>query len=211
MRFQIIFQETTRWWDGWCHSYLIFSLFRFMQVNLNKETAGKIEKLRNKWLGNLKARQDSVVWKFLYLPFIMIRPLKIQLSIAGIILIILISCSDAPPEFPTEAEVELMYASCSSAGSSSSRKTSSSSLAPSSSSLEFSSSSEQQSSSSEFSSSSERQSSSSYVPMCGSTEYNPPTHFCDTRDNKIYKWVEIGGQVWMAQNLNYKAAGSKCY
>lgn len=36
----------------------------------------------------------------------------------------------------------------------------------------------------------------------------PPTTgktgiFIDTRDNKEYKWVEIGNQVWMSENLSY--------
>jgi len=35
--------------------------------------------------------------------------------------------------------------------------------------------------------------------------------FTDPRDSKTYEWVRIGGEVWMAQNLNYNAAGSKCY
>jgi len=35
--------------------------------------------------------------------------------------------------------------------------------------------------------------------------------FCDSRDGKKYVYVTIGDQVWMAENLNYEASGSKCY
>ena len=33
----------------------------------------------------------------------------------------------------------------------------------------------------------------------------------DDRDEKIYKTVKIGKQIWMAQNLNYKTINSYCY
>jgi uncharacterized protein (TIGR02145 family) len=62
---------------------------------------------------------------------------------------------------------------------------------------------------------------------CGGLKYNTNTeicnngsvqslcemdnYFCDNRDNKAYKITTVGTQVWMAENLNYNANGSKCY
>jgi uncharacterized protein (TIGR02145 family) len=54
-------------------------------------------------------------------------------------------------------------------------------------------------------------SSSQPPPKCGNVEYDPADEFCDGRgEKKLYKYVEIDGQNWMAENLNYNAAGSKC-
>ena len=40
---------------------------------------------------------------------------------------------------------------------------------------------------------------------------NKCTYFTDTRDKQRYSYVVIGEQIWMAENLNYNASGSKCY
>lgn len=56
---------------------------------------------------------------------------------------------------------------------------------------------------------------SNVLYSCGGKPFNPNTHLCDNRDDKLYSIKKIGSYVWMTENLNFNyskgSAKSYCY
>ena len=50
-----------------------------------------------------------------------------------------------------------------------------------------------------------------YMYSCDNAGWHKTDKFMDFRDSKVYRYVEILGRSWMAENVNYEIEGSYCY
>ena len=50
-----------------------------------------------------------------------------------------------------------------------------------------------------------------FLVLCFAAQAAGDDSFTDSRDGQDYRTVQIGKQIWMAENLNYKSANSWCY
>jgi len=50
-----------------------------------------------------------------------------------------------------------------------------------------------------------------FIEYCLDNFVREKEKFIDNRDGKTYKYVTIGDQIWMAENLRYETTNTKCY
>jgi len=58
---------------------------------------------------------------------------------------------------------------------------------------------------------SDAQSGTNSISVTGSGSNTNTFQFTDSRDGKIYNYIEIGGLYWMTENLDYNSSNSVCY
>jgi len=51
----------------------------------------------------------------------------------------------------------------------------------------------------------------SFSQICANNAVENKGEFTDSRDGRVYKYVIIGTQTWMAENLRYETSNTKCY
>jgi uncharacterized protein (TIGR02145 family) len=49
------------------------------------------------------------------------------------------------------------------------------------------------------------------IEYCTDGAVNKKEEFIDSRDGKKYKYVSIGTQIWMSENIRYETSNTKCY